>query len=230
MVDLTFPEMLLRVLLAFVAGFAVGWERESHGRAAGLRTTILACLASAVAMIISQVMFVASMSTTASGSWRPDPARLGAGVLAGIGFLGAGTILRHENTIRGVTTAASLWFVTVMGLTIGLGQFALGLTCTGLALATLFLLPELEKYIRSDSYATLTVTTQLEGIEEADLRERIRTFGPMVKHIRLRYDLEKKQRTAVYELKLKKTDLFTVSTKMVASLAGYPGVVQVDWA
>src|SRR5438477_5935854 len=112
MTPIPIPEMFLRILMAFLAGCVVGWERESHGRPAGLRTNILACVASAVAMIISQVLFVEA-SVTASTSWRPDPARLGMGILTGIGFLGAGTILRHGNFVRGVTTAASLWFVTV---------------------------------------------------------------------------------------------------------------------
>src|SRR4249919_296017 len=102
MAELSYNDMFLRLLMAFLAGAAIGWERESHGRPAGLRTTILACVASAVAMIISEVLFVESAAATATGSWRPDPARLGAGILTGIGFLGAGTILRHANFVRGV--------------------------------------------------------------------------------------------------------------------------------
>src|SRR6185503_3582105 len=126
MAHLSISEMFLRVLLAFLAGVIVGWERESHGRPAGLRTNILACVASAVAMIVSEMLFAKSAAATAGGNWRPDPARLGAGILTGIGFLGAGTIIRHGNFVRGVTTAASLWFVTVLGLAFGNGLFLLG--------------------------------------------------------------------------------------------------------
>src|SRR2546427_5507917 len=100
MAPLSYWEMFLRVLMAFLAGFVVGWERESHGRPAGLRTTILACVASAVAMMVSEVLFMQTAAANPTASWRPDPARLGAGILTGIGFLGAGTILRHENMIR----------------------------------------------------------------------------------------------------------------------------------
>src|SRR5436309_14416659 len=150
MKHLTLWEMFARVAMAFVAGAVVGWERESHGRPAGLRTTILACVASAVAMVISEVLFVESAAATATGSWRPDPARLGAGILTGIGFLGAGTILRHRNVIRGVTTAATLWFVTVLGIAFGSGEFALGFIGVGAALITLFVLPVVEKVIKSD--------------------------------------------------------------------------------
>src|SRR5437763_16698360 len=137
MASLSYADMFLRLLMAFLAGLAIGWERESHGRPAGLRTNILACVASAVAMIVSEALFAESSAATATGSWRPDPARLGAGILTGIGFLGAGTILRHANAVRGITTAASLWFVTVLGLAFGSGQFVLGLLGTALALLTL---------------------------------------------------------------------------------------------
>src|SRR5437867_8496223 len=96
MLALSIPDIFLRLLLAFGAGFLVGWERESHGRPAGLRTNILACTAAALAMLISEVLFTQSAASAGSGSWRPDPARLGAGILTGIGFLGGGTILRHD--------------------------------------------------------------------------------------------------------------------------------------
>src|SRR3954447_26802595 len=119
MQPLSISEMGLRLTAAFLTGFIVGWERQTRGRPAGLRTTILTCVASTVAMILSEILFVESSAATATGSWRPDPARLAAGILTGIGFLGAGTILRHENVIRGVTTAATLWIVAVLGLAFG---------------------------------------------------------------------------------------------------------------
>src|SRR5687767_11638718 len=97
---LTLSDVVLRLLAATVAGALVGIERESHGRPAGLRTSILTCVAAAMAMIISEFLFYESIGE-ASVNWRPDPARLGAGILTGIGFLGAGTILRHNNVIRG---------------------------------------------------------------------------------------------------------------------------------
>src|SRR5436190_22893223 len=177
MTHISLWEMVLRVMVAFLAGLMVGCERESHGRPAGLRTTILTCVASALAMIISEALFVQSAAATAGGNWRPDPARLGAGILTGIGFLGAGTILRHANAIRGVTTAASLWFVTVLGLAFGSGEFALGFIGVGLALVTLFVLPRFERYIETDWYSTLSVTATLEGLSEQELHTRIRTMG-----------------------------------------------------
>src|SRR3954463_12362952 len=96
-------EIVLRVVLAMAAGIVLGLERETHGRAAGFRTTIIVCLAAALAMIISEIAFTGGSAP--NGSWRPAPMRLAAGLLAGMGFLGAGTIVRHENIVRGVTTA-----------------------------------------------------------------------------------------------------------------------------
>ena len=229
MSPLSYLEMFLRVLMAFLAGFIVGWERESHGRPAGLRTTILTCVASAVAMIISEVLFAESAAATATGSWRPDPARLGAGILTGIGFLGAGTILRQANFVRGITTAATLWFVTVLGLAFGSGQFALGFIGTGVALATLFVLPRFEKHIPTDWYSTLTVALSFEGLSEDELRNRIQALGLIVKSIKFSNDLEKKQKTIIYELKLRKADAFELSNKTVAEITKYPGVLRVRW-
>ncbi len=229
MSPLSIPEMFLRLLMAFVAGFVVGWERESHGRPAGLRTNILACVAAALAMVVSEILFSQSAAATATGSWRPDPARLGAGILTGIGFLGAGTILRQANVIRGVTTAASLWFVTVLGLTFGSGEFILGFIGVGLALLTLYVLPRFEKHIQPDFYARLSVTATLDGLSEEELRQRIRALGSKVKLTRLAYDLENKEKTISCELKLKKRNAFELSTTVMAELRQCPGVLRVHW-
>src|SRR5256885_12497249 len=111
--SLQFPDLVLRIGAAFIASFIIGWERQSHGRPAGMRTTILACVAAAVAMMISELLFVQSAAMPGLGSWRPDPARLGAGILTGIGFLGGGAILKHHDFVLGVTTAATLWFTKI---------------------------------------------------------------------------------------------------------------------
>ena len=229
MTGLSYSEMVARLLLAFFAGLAVGWERESHGRPAGLRTNILACVAAAIAMIVSEVLFAKSAAAVGQGSWRPDPARLGAGILTGIGFLGAGTIIRHGNFVRGVTTAASLWFVTVLGLTFGSGELVLGLMGTGLALGTLHILPRFEKHIRTDWYATITVVLGLDAVSESELRQKIEGVGMAVKSARFNHDLEKQHRTVIYEVKLNKKDVFDKANRTVTEISKVPGVVQVRW-
>jgi putative Mg2+ transporter-C (MgtC) family protein len=117
---MTIIDVLLRLGLSFVAGAVLGLERESHGRAAGLRTTTLACVAACLAMMLAH--FFVRDPMFRSMNWRPDPGRLAAGILTGIGFLGAGVIVREGTTVRGVTTAAVLWYVTILGLVFGSGH------------------------------------------------------------------------------------------------------------
>jgi putative Mg2+ transporter-C (MgtC) family protein len=229
MTPLTFPEILLRLGLAFVAGFIIGFERSGRGRPAGLRTTTLTCVVGAIAMIVSEKLFVESGATVVSGSWRPDPARLGAGVLTGIGFLGAGTIMRHENVIRGVTTAACLWFVTVIGLAFGSGEYAVGGIGLAMGLITLFVLPRVETHIHAERYATLTVIESLEGIGEDELRKRVEAMGAHTKTVKLSYDLEKKQKKIIFELRLKKPLLYDTCRKLITDVAKTPGVIQASW-
>ena len=180
-------------------------------------------------MVVSQILFIESAAANPTASWRPDPARLGAGILTGIGFLGGGTILRHENLIRGVTTAASLWFVTVLGLAFGSGEYVVGGIGIAVAMVTLFILPYFEKLIQSDWYSTLSVTMLLDGLSEIDLRRRLQQLGLIVNAMRFDYDLEKKQKTVVCDVKLKRREVFDLSANVVKELTLEPGIVQVKW-
>ena len=143
-------EILLRLVLAVAAGGLIGLEREIHGRAAGFRTHILVCLGSTLVMLLSIYGF-----PQAAVHWsRFDPARLAAQVVSGIGFLGAGTILREGLSIRGLTTAASLWVVAGIGLAIGSGFYLAAVFATALAVLTLvnkleqYLIPHEERFLR----------------------------------------------------------------------------------
>jgi putative Mg2+ transporter-C (MgtC) family protein len=226
----TFSEIIWRIVAATLAGALVGMERESRGRAAGLRTTILTCLASALAMITSEYLFSGAAAATAGGNWRPDPARLGAGILTGIGFLGAGTILRHEDTIRGVTTAACLWLVTVLGLAFGAGLFLVGGIGLAIAFMTLILLPDVEKFIASDWFATLTVTLELDSaFEEHQLKERMQALGFQVRRVELIYDMVARRKIFSCELKLKRRHLLALSSKVISELRQCPGVLEIKW-
>jgi putative Mg2+ transporter-C (MgtC) family protein len=114
--EFTFAEpwvALLRLGLAMVLAAIVGLEREAGGRPAGFRTHVLVCVGSCLLMMLS-----ASLAND-----RFDPARLAAGIITGMGFLGAGTIMRHGSVVKGLTTAASLWAITGVGLAIGMGWY-----------------------------------------------------------------------------------------------------------
>ncbi len=226
--QITIGDILLRIGLAFVAGFALGWERETRGRPAGLRTNILACVAAAVAMIIAECL-MGRAAAGSSASVRADPARLGAGILAGIGFLGGGTILRHENFIRGVTTAATLWTVTILGLAFGAGLFALGGIGAAFALVALTLLSALEKRLKSDWYATLKLTAGLDILSEEQIRNQLESCGATVQALKLCYNVEHKQQTIVCDLKIKRPHRFELSATILKSLSQMQGVREVSW-
>jgi len=110
--------IIVRLVLAVVLGGLVGQERENKNRPAGFRTHILVCTGSALVMITSEFLFNKYIEFT-----NMDPARLGAQVISGIGFLGAGTIIRQGSSVKGLTTAASLWAVACVGLAAGAGFY-----------------------------------------------------------------------------------------------------------
>jgi putative Mg2+ transporter-C (MgtC) family protein len=136
---LTDGDIIMRSILAvFLSGF-IGLERQMHKRHAGLRTHILVCLGSCLIMLTSLYVFDIYKDKVAL-----DPARIAAGVITGIGFLGAGTIMRDTEGVRGLTTAASLWMVAGIGLATGCGFWKAACFATALTLIVLFILRRVE--------------------------------------------------------------------------------------
>ena len=130
MIDATDWQMIMRLFLAALLGGIVGMERGSGDRPAGLRTHVLVCTGSALIMLVSIYAFDPQTYTR-------DPGRIAAQVVSGIGFLGAGTILHEGLTVRGLTTAASLWMVAAIGLAVGSGMVLMGIISTVIMLITL---------------------------------------------------------------------------------------------
>ncbi len=130
---------IFRLLLACILGGLIGYERESMNRPAGFRTHILVCLGSALVMVTSQYIF-----EKYSGVVNADPARLGAQVISGIGFLGAGTIIREGASVKGLTTAASLWAVSCVGIAAGIGFYEGAIVAALVIYLTLIVLKRLE--------------------------------------------------------------------------------------
>ncbi len=129
----------LRLIIAFVLGSVIGFERERKGGSAGLRTHILVCTGSALIMLVSLYIFELH-----GGSDSVDPGRIAAGVVTGIGFLGAGTIIRSREGIKGLTTAASIWISSAIGLAVGCGYISAALIVTLIAYLSLSFLKKLE--------------------------------------------------------------------------------------
>lgn len=125
-------DIVIRLILACFLGGVIGLERESLNRPAGLRTYTLVCMGSALVMVVSQDIFFRYHNLVTA-----DPGRIAAQVVSGIGFLGAGTIMREGANIKGLTTAAGLWVVSCVGLAVGAGLYLAAVTTTGLVLLIL---------------------------------------------------------------------------------------------
>lgn len=153
--------ILARLMLAAVLSGFIGFEREFHGRAAGFRTHILLCIGSTLIMLTSMHMF-----DLYYGKVIVDPGRIAAGVITGIGFLGAGTIMHFKSSIRGLTTAASLWVVAGIGLAVGSGLYFGAVVTTALTIIALMIFARLEHaMIRKDWYKTIIIETK-EGVDQ----------------------------------------------------------------
>lgn len=148
-------EMAARLLLAVLLGGFIGYEREHTNRPAGFRTHILVCAGAALVMATSEYM-VRRYSISAV-----DPARLGAQVISGIGFLGAGTIIRDGVNVRGLTTAASLWAVSCVGIAVGCGFYLGAVIATILIFITLITLKKAERrFSRRNRFRTIIIESE----------------------------------------------------------------------
>ena len=146
-------EILIKLVSATILGGIVGLERELHDQPAGLRTHIIVCVGSALIMIVSLEM--------SSFSRMADPSRIAAQVVTGIGFLGAGAIIRFGASVRGLTTAACLWTVAAIGLAVGANMYLPAIIVTIIVLLAIFVFDKLEKVIfRGKTYKKMIVTAR----------------------------------------------------------------------
>jgi putative Mg2+ transporter-C (MgtC) family protein len=150
-------QLLLRLILAVFCGAFLGYERERHGRSAGLRTNILVCVGAALMMVVSKYFYYKAGESAGNIPVALDPARIAAQIVTGIGFLGAGVIIKEKGGIRGLTTAATLWFNAGVGMACGAGMVIIPLFCTIIGLASLTVLKTCENKIRRDSYKVVHV-------------------------------------------------------------------------
>jgi putative Mg2+ transporter-C (MgtC) family protein len=162
-IDLT-AAILVKLILASILGGLIGLEREIHGRPAGFRTHLLVSLGSCLFVLTSIHFYRLYGNFTGTGPIGTDPARIAAQVVTGIGFLGAGAIIREKASIRGLTTAACLWVAAALGMAVGGGMFVTAAAVTALGLVSLLLLKKVENRLKRDTYAAITVwSSDLEG-------------------------------------------------------------------
>lgn len=201
-------EICLRVALAMVIGGVIGWEREASNRPAGFRTHMLVAIGAAVVMMMGEMAL-----NKYSGITNMDPTRLGAQVISGIGFLGAGTIMREGVSVRGLTTAASLWAVACLGLAAGGGFYEAAIIGTIAIILTLTIFEYLEKRFRKkvkvqglqiemdckEISSTLISLKQIApnydiALSDIDITDRISEDGKLIYHLTLNLSFNKSRK------------------------------------
>jgi putative Mg2+ transporter-C (MgtC) family protein len=183
---ITSTEIILRLLLGAFIGGIIGFERSTHGRAAGFRTHLLVCVAGVLIMTVSE--FYHYLSTWDSSYVRIDPARLAAGAITGVGFLGAGVIVKSGLNVQGLTTAACLWIVSAIGLAIGSGLYTAALASFVITYLSLWLLRRVEDKMPRLLYKFVTIVTEGAG-DETSVRSVIEKCGASVSGIDYERDM-----------------------------------------
>ena len=230
MTSLSFVESdaVFRLLLAILLGGAVGLERESRGRPAGLRTHILVCLGATIIMIGSTHMGELTQVLPPASRIQVDPGRIAAGVVTGIGFLGAGAIIRIGDLVRGLTTAGCIWFVVALGITVGQGLYALSIVSTVLALIALLALTQVERHIQPIVYrsvAVIATLTQVEGVER-QCRTLLAERGVRVQDILHRLSVAEDRAEVTFKVSARHR---LQSGEVLRAMATLEGVTEARW-
>jgi putative Mg2+ transporter-C (MgtC) family protein len=225
---LSWHEIALRLGLSVVAGTLLGLDRGEHGRPAGLRTTLLVCLAAAVAMIQTNLLLPTAGKASDFFSVM-DVMRLPLGILTGVGFIGAGAILKRGDLVLGVTTAATLWFVTVIGLCFGGGQISLGVAGLGLGVGTLSGLRWLEGRLKRDQSATLSLVTERDSPSEQEISEVIRSSGYRIGTSGTSILKEKNRRELEFGLRWRSVPKALGTPPFVLQLLRDPAILSAKW-
>jgi len=221
-------DIVIRLCMATLAGAVIGLNRTERGRPAGLRTTILVCVAAAIAMIQANLLLPMTGKTPDSFGIA-DILRYPLGILSGIGFIGAGAILRRGDLVTGVTTAATIWMVTVLGLAFGGGQVVLGSLGTALSVVVLWLLPFAERLMPREHAATLVVTLESETALEDKFALVLASSGYRATRRSVLYADRGCSMSYVYEIRWRSNKEQPAEPSFVAELAQLSAVRRVSW-
>jgi putative Mg2+ transporter-C (MgtC) family protein len=226
---ITWPDIAIRLALTILAGGLIGVNRGEHGHPAGLRTTLLVCLAASLSMI--QVNLLLATGDRHGDSFiMMDLMRLPLGILSGMGFIGGGVILKRENLVVGVTTAATLWFVTVMGLCFGGGQLALGSIAFLLGMIVLWFLKSVELRLPSVRRGALRISIDREGPSESEVKRIILADGLEILSIGVFFDQAEQRRDLVCELRWRVLPTATGEPAFLQTLEKLAGIRSFRWS
>ncbi|HEX3656597.1 MAG TPA: MgtC/SapB family protein [Pirellulales bacterium] len=221
-------DIAARLALAVLASGIIGFNRGEHGRPAGLRTTLLVCLAACAAMIEANLLLPTSRKAPDSFAVF-DLMRFPLGILSGIGFIGAGAILRRGDRIQGVTTAATLWYVTMMGLVIGGGQLAFGMTLAVLGFFVLTVLKWVEQHAPQEKTGRLALIIDDTGPTEEELRGILTAGGLRIRATRLGYATASRQLKLDCEVTWRGRLADSRPPAVLDQLVATPGILNLRW-
>src|SRR5712671_1935601 len=188
--DPVYFDIAMRLLAALVMGGLVGLERSYHGRPAGFRTHALVCMSTALLMLVS-VFETRWFPLSALSRITIDPTRLAQGIMTGIGFLGAGTIMKDGLLVRGLTTAASIWTTAAIGILAGIGWYYPAVLATILTLGTLSIFRWIENRIPMQFYAHFLVRFERNAaMPEPDMRALLSKHGFSIANLNYRLDVD----------------------------------------
>lgn len=221
-------ELVLRLVLSGALGGAIGLEREVSDQPAGFRTHILVALGSCLFTLVSAFGFQGIVAGAPGEVLRTDPGRVAAQIVVGIGFLGGGAILKYGTSVRGLTTAASLWVVAAVGLAVGVGMYLMGTVTAALTLLALWALKPLRKWLVRGLRAEHeeVVVTAGSDLDLGLLVREVSDSGIRIDHLRIEDEGDDLRQITLF-LKLPPG---RVGEDAVALLSHLPGVRNVDWA
>lgn len=188
-------EDLFKLMLSATFGGLIGLERQIQGQKAGFRTQLILCLGSALFTITSIKFYEYYGKVT-------DPARISAQIVVGIGFLGAGVIVKYKNYVRGLTTAATIWVVSAIGIAVGLGEYLIATITTLIALLNLIVLKKIESILPSDLYSNIIITTFID--KEINVKEALKSCNLSLVEYSENYLIEEKKAEFIMTVKYKK--------------------------
>ena len=216
-------DLISKLLLATFLGSTIGLERYVHGRPAGFRTYLLVCVAFTSIAILSEKLSLGNEALSV-GSLRFDPGRLVAGGLTGIGFLGAGIIIRGGSAVHGLTTAAGIWAISVVGLAVGFGYDSLGVALCVIILLTLFGLRYIEQGLRKDIYKFIELSVRNPGIRREFLEDLLRGEGLRIIAIEMGADRTEHVHTYKFTLNGRTEQSFYETFHKLARLEGVQSI------
>jgi len=186
--DRVYLDITVRLAAALAIGALIGLERSYHGRPAGFRTHTLVCLSTSLLMLVT-VYETRWIPEVTQGRIALDPTRMAQGIMTGIGFLGAGTIMREGLSVRGLTTAASIWITAAIGILVGIGFYFPAALATALTLGTLSFFRWIENRIPAQFYAHFAVRfARDDAMPESDMRRLLTEHGFTIANLNYRLD------------------------------------------